>query len=240
MNGLIALVGSGEYLPVMEQVDRHLLGSLNMDGRRPSVVCLPTAAGKEGDQSINRWSNMGIEHFNELGADATALRIINRESANLEEYASVLENADLIYFSGGNPGYLYETMKDTRAWNAAQRAWARGAVYAGCSAGAMILGKRMPSFRLMKTQVGFGIFPAEYIIPHFDAFPAVWRPMVFTLQKGLKDGQRMIGIDEDTALVGTLQGEWRVMGASEAHVFTHEGKTTYRAGDSVPLLQETV
>ena len=40
--------------------------------------------------------------------------------------AAVLENADLIYFSGGNPGYLYETMKDTRAWNAAQRAWAAG------------------------------------------------------------------------------------------------------------------
>jgi cyanophycinase len=239
MNGLIALVGSGEYLPVMEQVDRYLLGSLNMNGRNACVVCLPTAAGNEGDQSVNRWSNMGIEHFTKLGADVTALPIIDRASANLEENAAVLENADLIYFSGGNPGYLYETMKDTRAWNAAQRAWARGAVYAGCSAGAMILGKRMPSFRLMKSQEGFGIFPAEYIIPHFDAFPAVWRPMVFALQKKLKDRQRMVGIDEDTALIGSLQGEWKVMGKSEVHVFTRESKTTYQAGEIVPLAQET-
>ncbi len=240
MNGLIALVGSGEYLPVMEQVDRHLLASLNTNGRRPCVVCLPTAAGKEGDESVSRWSNMGVEHFEKLGADVKALPIIDRESANLEEYGRVLENADLIYFSGGNPGYLYETMKDSRAWNAAQRAWARGAVYAGCSAGAMILGKRVPSFRLMKTQEGFGIFPAEYVIPHFDAFPAVWRPMVFAFQKALKDGQRMIGIDEDTALVGTLQGEWRVMGKSEVHVFTHDRKITYQAGDIVPIDQEIV
>ncbi len=239
MNGLIALVGSGEYLPVMEQVDQTLLASVNTNRHRPSVVCLPTAAGREGDESVNRWSNMGVEHFNKLGAEVRALRIIDRESANLEENAAALENADLIYFSGGNPAYLYETMKDSRAWNAAQRAWARGAVYAGCSAGAMILGKRMPSFRLMKTQEGFGIFPAEYIIPHFDAFPAVWKPMVFALQKGLKDGQRMVGIDEDTALVGTLQGEWRVMGKSQVHVFTHEGKTTYQAGDIVPIVQET-
>jgi cyanophycinase len=239
MNGLIALVGSGEYLPVMEQVDRYLLDSLNPNGSRPCVVCLPTAAGKESDESINRWSNMGVEHFTKLGADVKALRIIDRESANLEEHASVLENADLIYFSGGNPGYLYETMKDTRAWNAAQRAWARGAVYAGCSAGAMILGKRVPGFRLMKTQQGFGIFPAEYIIPHFDAFPAVWRPMVLALQKQLKDGHRMVGIDEDTALIGTLQGEWKVMGRSQVHVFTRQGKTTYHAGDVVPILQET-
>jgi cyanophycinase len=239
MNGLIALVGSGEYLPVMEEVDRYLLSSLNINGREPCVVCLATAAGKEGDESINRWSNLGVEHFTKLGADVRALRIIDRASANLEEHAAALENADLIYFSGGNPAYLYETMQDSLAWRAAQRAWARGAIYAGCSAGAMILGKRMPSFRLMKTQEGFGIFPAEYIIPHFDAFPAVWRPMVFALQKQLKDGQRMVGIDEDTALVGTLQGEWTVMGRSQVHVFTREGKTTYRAGDTVPIGPET-
>ena len=238
MNGLIALVGSGEYLPVMEQVDRYLLDSLNLNGRRPCVVCLATAAGKEGDESINRWSNMGVEHFTNLGADVKALPIIDRESADREQYALILENADLIYFSGGNPGYLYETMKDTRAWNAAQRAWARGAVYAGCSAGAMILGRRMPSFRLMKTQKGFDIFPADYIIPHFDAFPAVWKPMVFALQKQLKDGRKMVGIDEDTALVGTLQGEWRVMGKSQVHVFTREGRTTYQVGDVVPIVEE--
>ena len=45
MNGLINLVGSGEYLPVMKDVDRYLLDSLNLNGRKPRVVCLPTAAG---------------------------------------------------------------------------------------------------------------------------------------------------------------------------------------------------
>jgi cyanophycinase len=238
MNGMIALVGSGEYLPVMEDVDRHLLGSLNTNGRKPRVVCLPTAAGREGDESVNRWSSMGLQHFDKLGAEVAALRIIDRESANNEEFAVVIENADLIYFSGGNPGYLHETMIDTRAWNAAQRAWARGAIYAGCSAGAMILARHMPSFRLMKTQDAFGIVPAEYIIPHFDAFPVVWKPMVALLQKQLKEGQQMIGIDEDTALVGSLLGEWRAMGKSKVHVFTKEGKSTFQAGDIVPLVQQ--
>ncbi|HSK66082.1 MAG TPA: Type 1 glutamine amidotransferase-like domain-containing protein, partial [Anaerolineales bacterium] len=115
MNGLIALVGSGEYLPVMEAVDRYLLDSLHLNDRKPRVVCLPTAAGKEGDQSINRWSNMGIRHFERLGADVNALRIIDRASAQEEQYEPILENADLIYFSGGDPGYLYETLKDTCA-----------------------------------------------------------------------------------------------------------------------------
>ena len=239
MNGLITLVGSGEYLPVMEDVDRHLLESLHIDDRKPRVVCLPTAAGKEGDQSINRWSNMGIQHFEKLGADVTALRIIHRDSANDEQCAATLENADLIYFSGGDPGYLYETMRDTRAWNAAIRAWNRGAIYAGCSAGAMILGKRMPSFRSMGTQEGFGFIPVEFIIPHFDAIPAIWKPMIFALQKQLKVSQRMIGIDEDTALIGSLVGgEWKVMGKSHVHIFARDKKTTYKTGEVVPVIQE--
>ncbi len=235
MKGLIALVGSGEYLPVMEDVDRYLLDSLNLNGRKPRVVCLPTAAGKEGDQSVNRWSNMGVEHFKKLGADVTALKIIDRRSADDVQYEPIVENADLIYFSGGDPGYLHETMKDTCVWFAAQRAWSRGAIYAGCSAGAMILGKRMPSFRLGGTQEGFGIIPAEFIMPHFDAIPAIWKPMVLAMQKQLKDGQRMIGVDEDTALVGTLNGEWKAMGRSSVQVFTRDQKNKYTSGDVVSL-----
>ena len=235
MNGLIALVGSGEYLPVMEDVDRYLLDSLDLNGRKPRVVCLPTAAGKEGDQSVNRWSNMGLEHFKKLGAEVAALKIIDRRSADDIQYESIMENADLIYFSGGDPGYLYETMKDTCAWYAAQRAWSRGAIYAGCSAGAMILGKRMPSFRLAGTQEGFGIVPVEFIMPHFDAIPAIWKPMILALQKQLKGDQRMIGVDEDTALVGSLNGEWKALGKSNVQVFTRDQKSKYTSGDVVSL-----
>lgn len=235
MNGLIALVGAGEYLPVMEDVDRYLLDSLNLTERNPRVVCLATAAGKEGEQSVNRWSNMGIQHFNKLGADVQALPIIDRASADDVRYESILENADLIYFSGGDPGYLYTTMKDTCAWFAANRAWARGAIYAGCSAGAMILANRMPSFRLAGTQEGFGIIPAEFIVPHFDAIPAIWKPVVFALQKQLQNGQRMIGVDEDTALIGSLHGKWRAMGKSQVHIYSRDQKSSYKSGELVPL-----
>jgi cyanophycinase len=178
---------------------------------------------------------MGIRHFERLGADVTALRIVDRTSAQDEQYEHVLENADLIYFSGGDPGYLYESLKDTCAWRAAQRAWARGAVYAGCSAGAMILARRMPSFRLAGTQEGFGVLPAEFLVPHFDAIPAIWKPVVFALQKQLKDGQHLVGVDEDTALVGLLNGDWKVMGKGSVQVFARGRKYKYKNGDTVLL-----
>lgn len=235
MNGLINLVGSGEYLPVMNDVDCYLLESIHLNGRKPRVACLPTAAGREGESSVNRWLTMGVQHFQALGAEVTPVRIIDRESSNDPQWESILEDADLIYFSGGDPAYLYETMKDSRAWQAAQRAWERGAIYAGCSAGAMILGKRMPSFRLTGTQEGFGLVPATYIVPHFDAIPGIWKPIVYGLQRQLKKGERMIGIDENTALIGKLGGDWRVKGTSKVHVFARDGKLSYADGQMLTL-----
>src|ERR1700690_4115786 len=137
MKGLIALVGAGEYLPVMDEVDRYLLDSVKKEGRAPQVVCLPTAAGQEGDESVGRWLRMGEEHFKALGAEVHALPIIDRASADDTQFEPIILSADLIYFSGGNPLYLYETMNGSRAWAAAQKAWMRGAVYAGGSAGAV-------------------------------------------------------------------------------------------------------
>lgn len=233
MNGLIALVGAGEYLPVMEDVDRYLLSSVN--SKTPRVVCLPTAAGQESDDSISRWSRMGVEHFQKLGADVQALRIIDKDSANDPQFDSVLENADFIYFSGGSPLHLFQTMHGSRAWSSMQKAWSKGAVYAGCSAGAMILSKRVPSFRLTQTVEGFGIIPVQFILPHFDEMPLVFKPMIFALRKQLKKSEHMLGVDENTALVGHVGGEWKVMGQGTVHLITRDKDKVYKVGESVPL-----
>ncbi len=233
MNGLIALVGAGEYLPVMDGVDRYLLASVN--SKTPRVVCLPTAAGQESEESINRWSRMGVEHFQKLGAEVQALRIIDKESANDPQFDSALVNADFVYFSGGNPLHLYQTMQGSRAWMSLQKAWSRGAVYAGCSAGAMILSKRVPSFRLAQTMEGFGVVPVEFIVPHFDATPVFFKPLIFALSKQLKKGEQMLGVDENTALVGRAGGEWKVMGHGTVHLITRDNDKVFKVGETVPM-----
>jgi cyanophycinase len=237
MNGLIALLGSGEYLSVMDDVDRYLLANCGANGRKPRVVCLPTAAGDEGEKSISRWSRMGEEHFTNLGAEVQSLRVINAESANDPGHASIVEQADLIYFSGGNPSYLYRTMKDSLVWKAAEKAWERGAVYAGCSAGAMILGTEMPDVRAagIRSTIAFGIMPVSSVLPHFNAIPLFGKPLVATLRRRLADGEVMLGIDEDTAIVGKLGSEWTVMGKSKAHVFTKDDAKDYVVGEKFSL-----
>jgi cyanophycinase len=237
MNGLIALVGAGEYLPVMDEIDRHLLASVDTNGRAPRVVCLPTAAGQEGDESVGRWLRMGVEHFQALGTEVTPARIIDRTSADDPQWENALENADLIYFSGGNPMYLYETMQGSRAWAAAQKAWARGAVYAGCSAGAMILAQKVPNFRAagLTSLDAFRIVPATFVIPHFDRMRGLWSAYLFGVRHQLKEEQFVLGVDEDTALVGKLGETWQVMGKGQAHLITRDNQQDFAAGQEVSL-----
>jgi len=235
MNGLIALLGSGEYLSIMDDVDKFLISQARKDGRLPRVICLPTAAGREGKTSVDRWSRMGIEHFQRLDTEVEALPIIDKISANDPRWIPILENANLIYLSGGDPFYLFKTMNGSQAWQAAQTAWSQGAILAGCSAGAMILGEKIPDlwragFRSVRT---FGLVPATYITPHFDAIPGIWKPVLDALCRNLKKTETLVGIDENTALVGRLGHEWQVMGQNRIHIVKRDGSRSYKKGDRV-------
>lgn len=237
MNGLIALLGSGEYLPVMNDTDRHLLANCGAAGRAPRVVCLPTAAGQEGEASIGRWMRMGEEHFRALGANVISLHLTNRAEADDPAMAAEIEQADLVYFSGGKPHYLYETLNGSQAWAAVQTATRRGAVLAGCSAGAMFIGAFLPDFRsfgLRQNRV-FGVLPNSHIFPHFDRMLA-WRSITIPmLQPLIPADEYVLGLDEDTALVGKLGGEWTVMGRQSVYLITKNEVRTYSVGQTVIL-----
>ena len=236
MNGILAIVGAGEYLPVMDDIDRYLLDSITTNGRAPRMVCMPTAAGQEGNESVDRWLRMGVEHFEALGAEVTPARIFDKKSANDPQWERALENADLIYFSGGKPAYLYETMQGSRAWRAAQKAWARGAIYAGCSAGAMILADRIPNLRTaagLKSLDAFKIFPAKFIIPHFDRMRGLVSAFLYAVRPQLKDGQFILGVDENTALIGKLGENWQVMGEGKVHLITRNEEKVFDAGEKI-------
>ena len=104
---MLALVGSGEYLPSIASVDRELIRRLAAPVR---VVCLPTTVGTEGDECIDYWSRLGVDHFTSLGVQAQALPVIDRASADDPALAAVVAQANFIYLSGGQPDYLHRTL----------------------------------------------------------------------------------------------------------------------------------
>jgi cyanophycinase-like exopeptidase len=223
----VALVGSGEYLPVMTEIERALIA-----GRAPVYVQLATAAAPEGDDSLARWHRLGREQAERLGVEQVVVDVRNREDAESSELAHLVEGAGLIYLSGGSPAHLAETLRQTRVWHAIVEAHENGAAVAGCSAGAMALSDWAPRMRDLvhsDQPTGLGLVPHVRVIPHFDKMLG-WVPDV--LRNALlhkPDGTMLLGIDEDTALVGGPH-EWEVQGRQSVWELGEGKRVEHRSG----------
>ena len=216
----IALVGAGEYQEDSRTIDEHLLGLLDTEGRPARVVCLPTAASTEGETVWRGWAERGQTWFAGLGADAVAVDVIDRDSADDPAHAATVAEADLVYFSGGKPTHLYDTLVGTAVWAAVESVLATGGILAGCSAGAMIQGGAIASLRRAGAPTpGFGLLSDVIVLPHFDEFPSMVQGAVRRL---LGRGHTVVGIDGGTALV-RHQGLLRAVGRGNVSVFGREG-----------------
>ena len=221
---MLALVGSGEYLPPMEAVDRYLLGQLMSE---PHVICLPTAAGTEGLERITYWMELGKSHFSSLGVEVESLPVMDQSSGNDPALAERIRQANFIYLSGGKPDYLYRTLANNLAWTAIQEVLDKGGILAGCSAGAMIMGERIPGFPGWKP--AFNLLPGVVIMPHFDELPGA---MVSTLQLLVGDKRTLLGIEGNTALVGADES-YQVVGSGGVVVWNKREKRRYTHGQPV-------
>jgi cyanophycinase len=218
--GRLILLGSGEFTPVMEAVDREVLAGISKS--QPLVAVVPTASGLE--ETPQSWSEMGTAHFAALGAAAIPLMVLRREDAHERRWIEALRDVDWIYFSGGRPQHAIGVLERTPFWAEVVRRHRQGAVLAGSSAGAMMLGEKsyapddfddngMP--RHIELCDGLNLLPGQFVIPHFDllaGFPAERVGQWIALWP---TGFRALAIDENTAVVEGAGG-WTVRGVGRA------------------------
>ena len=230
MAGPVALIGAGEFLPAMNGIDR---GLLDLTGQpRPRVVILPTASFPDGEPVFRRWATMGVEHFRALGAEVEPILVRDADGADAASIQAVGE-ADLVYLSGGKPDHLIRVLEDSALGAALSEAHARGAVLAGCSAGAMVLAERLVGLRRrmlpwpLRWRTGLGLVRGAAILPHYDAWP---EPVTALIALQAPRGATVLGIDEDTAVVGR-DGSWQVHGAARVTLWRGRHRERYRRGD---------
>ena len=233
--GPVALVGSGEYLPVMEDVERRLIA-----GRPPRFVQLATAAAPEGPASLGRWHALGRASAERLGVTQVVVPVVDRISADDPELAGLVAGAGLVYLSGGNPPFLASTLRGTRVWAAIEDAWRAGAALAGCSAGAMALTGQVPDIRrpFREAVPGLGAVPQLSVLPHFDRFAGRLPDLVLTRVSNPPPGVTSVGVDEDTALVSGWRddpAEWEVVGRQSVWVLTPDGREEHPSGSVLRL-----
>ena len=235
---VFALMGSGEFLPWAREVDTWAIERATASTDR--VLIMPTASAPEGDDVFNNWAGMGAEHFTGLGLTPVVLPLRVRADASRPEIVDEVADARYVFFSGGNPGYLAETLRDTPFWEAVRDALAHGTALGGCSAGASALASIAPdvtSSTIDPSQIewvpGLPMFTRGFIPTHFDAvdtfFPGL-RKLIFDARPA---DDTLFGIDEDTAACGDGEN-WTVLGSGAVTVLSPDAgePVEHRSGES--------
>jgi cyanophycinase len=240
MPGPVALVGAGEFLAPMVEFDRGLLEATARP--RPRVVILPTASSPDGEATFRTWAEMGVEHFTALGAEVEPVLVRTVAEGHDGAALQAIGEADLVYLSGGHPRHLLRVLSESPLGAAIAAAHARGAVIAGCSAGAMAIVGRTMGFRtLPKVRIplpvpirwpaGLAIVAGVAVLPHYDAWP---EPMSALVALQAPRGVIVLGIDEGTAVVGR-NGAWQVHGEGRVTVWRGRHRERFRRGEAFRL-----
>jgi cyanophycinase len=241
--GRLILVGSGEFTPMMDDLDREILASIAK--RRPRVAIVPTASGLEDTPAS--WAALGQAHFAALGADVVPVMVLRRDDARERKWIDALRDVDWVYFSGGRPQHAINVLAATPFWDEVLGRHRSGAVLAGSSAGAMMLGEKsyapdefdaagLPQH--VSVRDGLGLLGGHFVVPHFDLLAQLPPERVQAWITAWPAGLRGIGIDEDTAVVEGTNG-WTVRGRGRAVTMTSFDRQEVHASgarfDSIPI-----
>lgn len=171
------------------------------------------------------------EAFAPLGVtDIQELYVETREQADSEELVGLLDGAAGVFFSGGDQLRLASMLGHTAVETKVRALHAAGALLAGTSAGAAMMGGTMlvrgsgsATHRIGDLQMGAGLgfLPGAIVDQHFAE-----RGRIGRLLGAVAFNPRLlgIGVDEDTALV--VEGQtFRVIGSGGVYVADGSGAT---------------
>jgi cyanophycinase len=224
--GILLLEGGCEFQGKMEEPDLKALDLAG--GQNAKVVIIPTAAAP--DNNSERSGNTASKWFRTLGAiNISVLPIIDKDTANNPGLSAELDDANLIFILGGFPGYLDQTLKESRCLNALFRAYEKGAVLAGSSAGAMVLCEWYFDPRVKKIKKGLGILKDTILIPHHNTFGHSWQTAYFDSISDI----RCLGIDEQTGMINQDGNHrWTVYGKGKVTLYFKSSVATYDTGQT--------
>lgn len=207
--GNLALVGGAEWTVGCEPFDGELLQS---SGAK-EVLVLPTAAAYWHPE---RAVATAASYFSELGATVKACMVLRRADAEDKANAGMVRGARFVYLAGGSVLHLRSVLKASAVWDALVEAWAAGAVLAGSSAGAMVLGDTMVDPRGGALTLGLGLLPQLAVLPHANDWSEEKTHRTVRLASG---GLRIAAIDERTALLRGTDGQWRLAGQGDVTIW---------------------
>ena len=134
--------------------------------------------------------------------------------------------------------HLRSVLKGSALFDAIAAAYASGAVIAASGAGATVLGDPMVDPRGGAYTVGLGLIRDLAVFPYHGTAADHLRERSIELLRG---SARLVGIDEETALIREPSGRWRIAGAGVVTFYAGRDATVAAAGplqgrDGIPAL----
>jgi cyanophycinase len=170
-------------------------------GRRSAIVVIPTASSFAAEVS-----EAYRDVFTRLrGGDVSVVHPTTRRHADDPEMVRRLDEATGVFLTGGSQVKLAQNVVGTPVGDAILRAYDRGAVVAGTSAGASIMSRFMislgeegltPRQRVSQLSAGLGLLDHVIIDQHFDQRGRYGRLMSMV---AVSPNLLGMGIDENTA-----------------------------------------
>jgi cyanophycinase len=183
-------------------------------GDQARIVIIPSASMKPAERAA-RYTRI----FGKLRA--TDVRTVHAELGVTKEDREAIRNATGIFVTGGDQVRLMEFLRAADCVTLIRDAVRDGAVYAGTSAGASALSRRMiarskrsKGTDLVEFDEGLGLIPHAIVDQHFGERRRLSR-LITAANAFAMTG---IGIDENTALVWNHDGVMTVEGAGEVTI----------------------
>ncbi len=194
---------------------------VTLAGRRQSrIVVIPTASSMP-EEAVEVYRSV----FSRLHADdVTAVHPSSRQQAGAPDLVAAVDRSTGVFITGGNQLKLAQLIVGTPLAEAIRRAYERGAVVAGTSAGASVLSQFMislgdegvtPRQRAGQLTAGLGLLPGVILDQHFAQRTRYARLLSLVAGSPSLLG---VGVDEDTAAEIADEQTLRVVGSGAVYV----------------------
>ena len=217
VSGNLIIIGGAEDKKGDKEILKRVAKYIDPKNEKLIIATIATQYPEKSYENYkNIFSNLGVENIDKLD-------ISNREEAFKKENIELINDANLLFFTGGDQLRITSMIGGTPVYDAIKNLCINGGLIAGTSAGASVMSDTMivegeddesPHKCTLKMSPGLGLVNNIIIDQHFAQRGRIGRLLTAIAQNPEVLG---IGIDEGTSIVVSDKGTAEVIGSGAVY-----------------------
>lgn len=234
LKGNLIIIGGAEDKKREKYILKEVCSKIDREKAELVIATIATDLPKEvGAEYRNIFERLGVRNI-------SILNVEDRKDARDMQNIEMIKKASLVFFTGGDQLKITSLLGGTALYDAIHESHENGCVYVGTSAGASVVSDTMiitgddeesPKKCTLKMAPGLGLIKNVIIDQHFAQRGRIGRLLVAIAENPESLG---IGIDEDTAIVVSKEGEFRVTGSGAVYVIDGSSITYTNVSEQYP------